>query len=144
MAGSFTRLSVAAVLLTVAAWVYWPELVDLAETWSHNERASHGFFVPVFAVVLLVMRRDKLKGDLDPSWWALAPLGGAIGLRLLSIVYYFAWFDQLSMLLVLAGISLALGGWPLLRWSWVAIAFLCFMFPLPGRFDALIQRPLQE
>src|SRR5262249_13955808 len=48
------------------------------------------------------------------------------------------------LLLILAGVGLALGGSPLLRWSWPGIVFLAFMIPLPHRVDQSLIGPLRR
>jgi exosortase len=43
-----------------------------------------------------------------------------------------------------AGIFLLVGGWKTMRWAGPAIAFLIFMFPLPGPLDTRLLSPLQK
>ena len=43
-----------------------------------------------------------------------------------------------------AGIFLLVGGWKALRWAGPAVAFLIFMFPLPGFLDTRLLAPLQK
>jgi exosortase len=144
MAGRLRLPLIAIGLLASFFWLYWPVFTTLAQAWASSERYSHGYLVPVFAAVLLVLRWDRLReADLRPSWWGLVPLAAGMGLRLVALKYYLAWLDQVSFLVVLVGICLAIGGWPALRRAWVAIAFLFFMIPLPGRLDGQLTRPLQ-
>ena len=42
------------------------------------------------------------------------------------------------------GVALLLGGWPALRWSWPAIAFLTFMIPLPDFIESTAMVPLRK
>ncbi len=34
-------------------WAFWPTFFDLIQAWNGNPQYSHGYLVPVFAVVLL-------------------------------------------------------------------------------------------
>jgi exosortase len=51
---------------------------------------------------------------------------------------------MVSLLPLLWGAALLLGGKPALRASWVAIAFLVFMFPMPYRVETALSGPLQQ
>jgi exosortase len=57
---------------------------------------------------------------------------------------FFDWFEAFSLVPMLAGAALLLGGWPALRWSWPAIGFLVFMLPLPFRLETGLSQPLQR
>src|SRR4051794_32701980 len=53
---------------------HWATLVNMAERWSSDPQYSHGFIVPVFALVVLWSRRERLKNVVwEPSW-----LGGVL------------------------------------------------------------------
>jgi exosortase len=67
-----------------------------------------------------------------------------MGARVLGVLVNWDWFDNLSILLCLAGVCLLLGGWPALRWSWPAIAFLIFMMPLPSKLDSALALELRK
>jgi exosortase len=71
-------------------------------------------------------------------------LVGGMGLRLAGGYFYLEWFQAVSLLLMLAGATLILGGWLALRWAWLSIAFLIFMMPLPHRAEVALARPLQR
>jgi exosortase len=105
---------------------------------------SHGYLVPLFSLYLLWWRRGQLTGaQFRPNWWGALLLACALGLRLAGVYWYFSWFEAVSLLPLLAGIALLLGGWPALRWSWPAIAFLIFMVPLPYRLETGLAHPLR-
>jgi exosortase len=131
-------------LVVAAGWAYWSSLGLMASSWAHSPEYSHGYLVPLFALVLLWLRRDLLDLDrLRPSWWGLPVIAAAAGLRIVSARYYFEWFDFLSILPLAAGVCLLLGGWHALRWAWPAIAFLFFMIPLPHTLEVALREPLR-
>jgi len=66
-----------------------------------------------------------------------------LGLRLAGTMFYIVWLDAVSVLPLLAGGALMLGGRPAFRWSWPAIGFLAFMIPLPYRVETGLAQPLQ-
>jgi exosortase len=117
----------------------------MAHRWSTDPQYSHGYLVPVFAMVLLWFRRDEIKSTpprLD--WWGIPVLFVATAMRFAAARYYFDWIDSISLLLSLAGICLLTGGWVYLRWAWPAIAFLFFMLPLPFFAEVALAHPLQR
>ncbi len=139
---------VAALLALCAAgvaWAYAPALSAMARRWSTDPQYSHGFLVPVFAAVVLWVRwRQHPDVRLAPSWWGLPWLAGAVGLRLASAAFYLEWLDALSMVPALAGLCVALGGRPALRWAWPAVVFLVFMMPAPFQVEIALAHPLRR
>ncbi len=139
------RLFVLAGLGAGLLWAYWPVLTGMARRWGHDAQYSHGYLVPLFAGALLWLRRDRLAGlSWQPSWWGVLPLTAAAALGLAGAYYSVAWLEAVSLLPVLAGLSILCGGWRSLRWSWPAIAFLLFMIPLPHRAEVALAHPLQR
>ncbi|HTU22371.1 MAG TPA: exosortase/archaeosortase family protein [Gemmataceae bacterium] len=125
-------------------WAYWPTLCEIAGKWSHDPQYSHGYFVPAFAVYLLWQRRKLAPATCTPNWWGAALLLVAVSLRGGGALFYNDWLDAVSLLPLLSGVVLLLGGWPMLRWSWLAIGFLIFMIPLPFRLEHGLAHPLQR
>jgi exosortase len=126
-------------------WAYGPTLAGLARCWSDNPQYSHGFLVPVFAAVVLWVRRSRYPSvRFEPSWWGLAWLALASAMRLGAAAFYHEWLDALSLLPALAGVCVLLGGWPALRWAWPAVLFLVFMMPAPFQFEVALAQPLQR
>jgi exosortase len=54
------------------------------------------------------------------------------------------WTETATLLPVIACLTLAAGGWPLLRRVWPAIAFLVFLLPLPLSINSILAQPLQR
>jgi exosortase len=134
-----TLLACSAALL----WAYWPALEGMAYKWDADPQYSHGFLVAPFALFLLWARRDCLPACCQESLWGIGFLLAGAGLRLAAAYWYFDWFEGASLLVSLAGLALLAGGWPALRWSLPAIAFLLFMVPLPHRVDSALAGTLQ-
>jgi exosortase len=134
-----------AVALAALAWAYWTTLEEMAERWSSDPQYSHGYLVPVFALLLLWLRRDMLAGaKLRPAWSGLLVLAIAAVIRLAGAFYHFVWFDEIALLPLAAGLLLLAGGWEAWRWAWPAILFLGFMVPLPYRFGVAMADPLRR
>jgi exosortase len=148
LAGPRPRLLPLAALLAPLAcllWAFWPSLVELAHAWEHNPQYSHGYLVPAFALVLLWLRRDRLRGaEPRPSLWGVPVLAAGVALRLGAAFYHYLWLDSMSLLPCLLGVFLLVGGRAALRWAWPAVLFLAFMVPLPFRLASALSGPLQE
>jgi exosortase len=127
-------------------WAWWPTLAELAGRWSSDPSYSHGWVVPIFAVVLLWLRRQHMPDDLLKPGWVCGSslLAAGIAFRLIGAHYYFVSFDPFSLLPCLAGVFVLVGGAPVLRWTWPSILFLAFMIPLPWSVAGLLSEPLQR
>jgi exosortase len=132
------------VLAACTLWAYWPTLVGMALLWAHNPQYSHGFLVPVFALVVLWARRQAHSAAaFHSSWGGLVLLGAAIGLRLVGGHVGLGFLEGPSLIATLAGLCLLMGGGAALRWAWPALAFLVFMLPLPYKIETALGQPLR-
>jgi exosortase len=126
-------------------WLYWPALAAMSHRWLHDPQYSHGYLVPAFAGVLLWLRRSRMPAaPWSPCRWGILLVVGGIALRLAGAYAYFDWLDAASLLVCLAGLCVAAGGWRALGWAWPSIAFLLFMIPLPYRLETALSHPLQS
>ena len=141
------RTLLAAGLIATAAvvWAYWSTLTDVAERWATDPQYSHGFLVPLFSGYLLWSRRRSLTAaDVRPSWWGVGIVLVGIAARLAGHFFYQPWLDAGSLLIVLFGIAMAIGGRRALVWAAPAIVFLAFMLPLPYRCQLMLGGTLQR
>jgi exosortase len=116
----------------------------ISNAWSAPEY-SHGWLVPLFAGVLLWLRREPI-GEATPiaRWSGVGLLAAGLALRLAGAYVGYPYADMISLLPSLIGIFLLVGGWSLLRWSGPALGFLVFMYPLPGMLARTLLDPLQK
>ena len=133
---------VALVLLLIV--VYWNTLRVISTVWN-TPAYSHGWLVPMFALVLLWMRREPIK-DASPQsrWIGIVLLAAGLGLRMIGGYYAYPYIEMVSLLPCLFAIFMIVGGWPLLRWAGPALGFLVFMYPLPGMVERGLLDPLQR
>lgn len=135
-----------ALLLGCLGWAFGSTLTELSHVWKTNDQYSHGFLVPVFAALLLWLRRERLeRTELRPSLLfggVLLALG--IGVRLFGVYWYYLWLDPISLLPCLAGVCWLVGGRVAWKWAWPAILYLTFMIPLPYRVATALSAPLQS
>ncbi len=133
-----------ALISAAIAWSYWPTLAKLAERWGSDPQYSHGWLVPAFAAYYLWLRRDSLRSSSNLNLFGLLVIGGALVLRLVGARFHFDYFDQVSLLPLLAGFFLLIGGRAMFTWSLPAVAFLVFMIPLPHRVSLSLSGPMQS
>ncbi len=134
----------AACLVAALLWSYWPALAGVEGRWAREPQYSHGFLVPLFALLVLWRRRQSLPAPLRPAWWGVAGLAAATALRLAGGYFYFEWFEGLSLLLSLLSVGVLVGGLRFGRWLAPAAAVLLFMFPLPFQAETALAGPLQQ
>jgi len=93
---------------------------------------SHGFLVPLLSAFVIWWKRDGLKAmNIVPSRAGLWVLGGGLLLYVLATSWLVNFVSALSMLVVLAGLSIYLFGLAVTRALWFPLAFLLYMVPLP-------------
>jgi exosortase len=136
---------VAALLIPLFFWSYWPILANLWRAWGQEADYSHGYLVGPVALAFLWVHRASCP---TPNGWL--SLGGllliafGVCLRMAGALWYIEALEGWSMLLWLAGACWLLGGLPMLRFCAPAIGFLVFMIPLPFRAEGLLSLPLQR
>jgi exosortase len=110
-----------------------------------NPKYSHGWLVPVFTAILLWMRYEPFGPvKLSERWAGFALLSAGIAMRMAATFYVSHVAEMVSFVPSVAGVFLLMGGWRMMRWAGPAVAFLVFMFPLPGFLDTQLLTPLQK
>jgi len=140
-----TALIGAIVLAVVIVGAYWSTFAWLVKLWWEVQDYVYGFLVIPFAAFLLWDRREMIKGvELEGNLWGLPFLAIAAAMRWYSAYEFIQVAEALSIVTLVLGLVLLVGGWKALQWSWSAIVFLVFMVPLPGRMAGLLSRQLQS
>ncbi len=132
-------------LIAILSWAYTEQISSLLRTWWRDPNYGHGFFVPVFAIVLLWFRREMIQPPPKRgSWLGLAVLAIWALMRWSSIYLNYPAIDRLSLVVCATGFTMLLGGWQALHWAWQSIVFLFFMLPLPAFCDEMLSQPLRS
>jgi exosortase len=93
---------------------------------------SHGFLIPLLSAFVIWWKRDALKTmSVVPARAGLWVLGGGLLLYVLATSWLVNFVSALSMLVVLAGVSIYLFGHAITRALWFPLAYLLYMVPLP-------------
>ncbi|MBI2824125.1 MAG: exosortase [Planctomycetia bacterium] len=136
-----------AMLLGLAALLilfYWNTLREVSVSWN-NPEYSHGWLVPLFAAVLLWLRREPIsEPPAVERWYGVGLLSLGLVIRMAGTYIGYPYIDGISFLPALFGVFLVVGGASLLRWAGPALGFLVFMYPLPGILSRALLNPLQR
>ena len=129
-------------LLTIYS-LYFQALSRVVNRWQQEEY-SHGYLIPVVALLLLWQRLPALLiTATKPSWLGLLVAIGALSgwaLGELSALYIII---QYSFIVLLLGLFLSLLGINGIRIIWASLAYLLFMIPLPSFLYNNLSQTLQ-
>lgn len=140
----FRSAAAAAAAIAGFAVLYRHVLVKLVHDWATDDNYSHGFLIVPIALYFVWERRRRLL-DTPASPAALGWLLVAASLLVLAMGQLGAelFLTRISIVGVVAGSVLFVGGWRHLRILAFPIAFLFLMIPLPAIIFNQIAFPLQ-
>ncbi len=125
---------------------YYQEINSIVRQWL-DPSWSHGFLIPLFSLYFLHQRKEPILSlTARPSYVAgLAGLLFFLGLYVLNIVQFkFGYGRPLIMLASLGAVVLFLGGWSLIKYTWLPIGYLFFAIPLPSRLYSQLTIPMRR
>jgi len=132
------------VLLILLAWLYSTILTHLVLQWWNDPNFSHGFFVPLFSLFVLVNTRSRLlETPHKPSPWGLLIVVVALGLLVVGVLGAELFLSRISLLALAAGLIVFFWGWNCFRVALFPWAFLFLMIPIPAIVFDQITFPLQ-
>ncbi|MDD5326408.1 MAG: exosortase/archaeosortase family protein [Phycisphaerae bacterium] len=128
-------------------YLFYGEIESIVGQWITDSSWSHGFLIPLFSLYFI----DQAKGEI----LNLRPRPNYLGLlfMILGILFYFfnvvspsgyGYFRPTSMIAILGAIVLFLGGWGLIKYTWLPITYLVFAVPLPTRYYFSLTMPMQR
>jgi len=140
---AFIKIAIIAVLVLC---VYHVEIYSIVHKWLTNSSWSHGFLIPFFSLYFLNQHKAELL--------TLKPKPNYLGLFFLIcclafypavlFVYKFGYLKSAVIIPTIGAIVLFLGGWQLVRYTWLPILFLIFAIPLPSRIYNDITIPMRR
>lgn len=139
---AFTLGSAIVFLLVVA--IYHQVLGKLVTDWWQVPDFSHGFLVPIFAAYLLWEKRKTLLAtEIAPSWNGIAVMILGLLILLLGVYGSELFLSRISLIILLAGITLCFGGSQLLGQLRFSLLVLLLAVPIPAIVFNQITFPLQ-
>lgn len=138
---------IALIVLLVCPLVgaYWNSLEITGAAWRSDSLYSHGYLIPLFAFVLLLMRRKPFEPvEMAERWAGVGVILFGLLLRNLAAAYHTTTIDSPTLVICLLGSFLLVGGWSALRWAGPAVGFLIFMYPVPIFIKDTVLQKLQS
>ncbi|MHC4192705.1 MAG: exosortase/archaeosortase family protein [Planctomycetota bacterium] len=150
-------------------YLFHNEIYSIVHRWVEDPSWSHGFLIPLFSLYFINQCKKEILSLEHVGDPLVALLCGCrpdrirpgqtrasyLGLLLLIFVFLFyifnlvspagyAYFRLLSVIAALGAIVLFLGGWGLVKYTWLPISFLVFAVPLPARFYFSLTTPMRR
>jgi exosortase B len=129
--------------------LYVPSFYGLAkDAWRYDDFA-HGPII-LGIILWLIWRKREALLDVPAQAFAAAPAPGLALLVCGLLLYVFGRSQEITLLEVgslapvLAGVFLAMRGWPALRALWFPILFVIFVVPLPQFLVDALSGPLKQ
>ncbi|MHC4539875.1 MAG: exosortase/archaeosortase family protein [Planctomycetota bacterium] len=141
---AYIRIFVVGALI---CYLFRLEIRGIVETWLADSSWSHGFLIPLFSAYFITQNKKQIL--------TLQTRPNYIGLLFLVLVIGFyasnrfspsgyEYFCRTSLIATLGAVVLFLGGWRLVRCTWLPIVFLVFAVPLPDRLYKALTIPMRQ
>ncbi len=119
-------------------------LKGLVRQWWNDGDMNHGFLVPIAAGYIAWQGREKLLAlQCKPAWWGIAVMLWGAAQGYLGLISAELFLQRTSVLILLLGLLLVLGGTALVRALLFPLLLLLFMIPIPEIIYNRITFPLQ-
>jgi len=132
-------------------YLFRNEIGTVVRRWITDSSWSHGFLIPLFSLYFINQKKEELlhsarNDELKPNYLGLFFLICWISFYFFNIISPsgYGYFRSISAIAALGAIILFLGGWRLVKYTWLPIAFLVFAIPLPQRFYVVLTMPMRK
>ena len=119
-------------------YLFRSEIESIVSRWATDFGSwGHGFLIPLLSLYFINQKRQEILNlQTKPNYLGLFFLVCAILFYFFNIVSPsgYAYFRHISVIAALGAVVLLLGGWRLVRYTWLPVGFLVFAVPLPNRF----------
>lgn len=110
-----------------------PILRHLVSQWANDEDVNHGFLVPLVALWIAWERREQILAlELKPAWWGIGVMLWGVAQGYIGWLGAELFLQRTSVLILLVGSLLTIGGTALVRVLAFPLLLLPFMIPIPG------------
>ena len=133
------------VIAALLVSIFHIEIYQIVYRWMTDGSWSHGWLIPIFSLYFLNQRKQQLLSlESRPSYLGLFLMISCIVMYLLLIFQFkIGYFQSLMIIATTASVVLFLGGWKIIKYTWLPIGFLFFAVPLPGRYYRELTTPMR-
>ncbi|MHC4691586.1 MAG: exosortase/archaeosortase family protein [Planctomycetota bacterium] len=127
-------------------YIFHREIERIVSRWV-EPNWSHGLLIPFFSLYFINQyKKEILNLQIRPNYLGLVFL-------IFGIAFYtlngaspsgYAYLQPISMIAILGAVVLFLGGWRLVKYTCLPIAFLVFAVPLPRRYYVAFTMPMRH
>ena len=145
---TWIKIAIIAVLFYL---VFANEISQIVKTWLTDSSWSHGFLIPLFSLYFINQHKrpiieEALEGRFKSNYLGMfLMLAGIVfyPLNIASPALQYGYFKPLGVIATLAAVVFFLGGWRIMKYMWLPIAFLIFAVPLPQRYYVAVSMPMR-
>ena len=144
---NYIRILIIGVLF---CFLFRNEIEGIVNRWLADSSWSHGFIIPLFSLYFVNLKKEEIlrcaaNDELRPNYLGLVFLIFGILFYPFNIVHLqYGYLRSIDMIAILGAIVLFLGGWKLIKHTWLPIAFLIFAVPLPERYYRELTIPMRQ
>ena len=126
------------------------EIEAIVRRWLTDSSWSHGVLIPIFSLYFIHQHKTEIlrsakNDELKVNYLGLVFLICGILFYPFNIVQLrYGYLRPIGMIATLGAIVLFLGGWRLVKYTWLPIAFLIFAVPLPRRYFVSLTMPMRH
>ena len=126
-------------------YLFHNEIEVIVRRWFTDSNWSHGFLIPLFSLYFINQKKEEILNlQAGPNYLGLFFLICGIVFYPLNIVHFrYGYLRPIGMIATLGAVVLFLGGWRLIKYTWLPIAFLVFAVPLPTRYYVTLTMPMR-
>ena len=128
-------------------YIFRVEIGDIVGQWVSDSSWSHGFLIPLFSLYFVNQKKEQiLNVQARPNYLGLLLLVCAIAFYVFNRMTPsgYEYFCRNSIVATTGAVVLLLGGWHLLKYTWLPIVYLVFAVPLPYRYYKELTIPMRQ
>ncbi|MCE5340184.1 MAG: exosortase/archaeosortase family protein [Planctomycetaceae bacterium] len=136
----------AAIIAVAVYFLFKTQIYSIVQRWINDSSWSHGFIIPLFSLYFINQKKKEiLTTEFRPNYLGLVCLVMCLAAYpMFLFVYRFGYFMNLMIVPTIGAIVLFLGGWKLVKYTWLPITYLFFAIPLPAKLYNDITIPLRS
>lgn len=135
------------IIAALICYLFRVEIRQIVGRWLTDSSWSHGLLIPIFSLYFVHQKKERILSlHPKPNYLGLLLLVFAIGfysLNRLSPSGY-EYLCRVSIITTLGAVVFFLGGWGLMKVTWLPIGFLVFAVPLPERYYTALTIPMRQ